>query len=190
MILKKTCSRREMLGLAGKMTLAGVLSPRLGFAKVENASNPFGVIVGDAGAARAAEQILRDGGNAFDAAVAAAFAAGITSPQNSGIGGYGGHAMIARADGIISSIDFNSAAPAAAREDMYAPGPDGKVKGNANVIGWLAAGVPGIPAGLSLVLEKYGTRSLRDVMAPAIRLCESGARIITVKGIHSHPIAG
>jgi len=184
----QTCSRRKMIGLTGKFVLAGAISPQVCFSKEENSSNPFGVVVGDRGAAKVGENILRDGGNAIDAAIAAAFAAGIVSPANCGVGGYGGHAVIALAGGKkLTAIDFNSAAPSAARDDMFSLDASGKVKNDANVIGWLAVGVPGTLAGLELVLHRYGTRSLRDVLAPTIQLCEEGTHIVSVKGIDDVP---
>ncbi len=177
-------TRREIIALAGRATLAGALAPRLSLGAAENPSTELGVVVGDPAAAKVGEAILREGGNAIDAAAAAAFAAGIRSPHNSGIGGYGGHAMIALAGGKkITAIDFNSTAPAAARADMFPLDADGRVTGNANTFGWFAAGVPGVPAGLDLALQRYGTRPLRTVLAPALALCESGAHTAPVKGI-------
>jgi gamma-glutamyltranspeptidase/glutathione hydrolase len=143
-----------------------------------------GVIVGDPVAAKVGAKILQEGGNAIDAAIATAFAAGICTPRNCGIGGYGGHAMIALAGGRkITSIDFNSVAPATAHEGMFPLDEKGAVKGNVNTFGWLAAGVPGTAAGLELALRRYGTRSLRDTLAPAIELCESGRHVAAVKGL-------
>jgi gamma-glutamyltranspeptidase/glutathione hydrolase len=120
-------------------------------------------------------QILADGGNAIDAAVAAALAACIATPARSGIGGYGGHMIIAPAGGKkVTAIDFNSAAPAVARADMFPVDSKGEVKDRINYYGWKAAGVPGILAGLQLALDRYGTRSFREVVQPAIRLSENG----------------
>ncbi len=177
-------TRRELLAFAGRAALAGALAPRLAFAAEEKSAQPFGAVVGDPVAAKIGETVLRDGGNAIDAAIAAAFAAGIRAPHNSGLGGYGGHAMIALAGGKkVTAIDFNSTAPGAARADMFPLDAEGRVVGNTNTIGWLAAGVPGVAAGLDLALQRYGTRPLRAVMAPAIQLCESAAHAAPVKGI-------
>ncbi len=176
-------NRREMLSTTGKVIVASALAPNICFGKSENSSNAFGAIVGDAVAAKVGENILRNGGNAIDAAVATAFAAGITSPSKCGIGGYGGHAIIALAGGKkVTAIDFNSAAPAAAREDMFPLDANGKVKNNLNAIGWLAAAVPGTAAGLQLALERYGTRSLREILAPTIQLCEEGIHATQTSG--------
>ncbi len=173
-----------MLRLTGGLGTALALAPEFCFAKTENSSNPFGVVVGDPVAAKVGEDFLKNGGNAIDAAVAAAFAGGIVSPSKCGVGGYGGHAIIALAGGKkITAIDFNSVAPAAAREDMFPLDEKGRVKNKLNAIGWLAAAVPGTLAGLQLTLERYGTRSLRDVLAPAIQMCEEGVYLVPIKGI-------
>lgn len=176
---KPQYSRREMLSVTGKMLLGSAVGSQFSFAKTENSSNDFGAVVGEPAAAKIGEKILREGGNAIDAAVATAFASGITSPGKCGIGGYGGHAIIALANGKVSAIDFNSTAPAAARDDMFPLDEKGRVKGNINMHGWLAAAVPGTPAGLALALERYGTRSLRHILVPSIQLCEEGVAVAT-----------
>jgi gamma-glutamyltranspeptidase/glutathione hydrolase len=173
-----------MLALGGKAVALGAAATRFSFGATVTSSTQSGAVVGDTIGAKVGEQILKDGGNAIDAAVASAFASGIASPSKCGVGGYGGHAMIALAGGKkVTSIDFNSIAPAAARPDMFPLDANGKVKGAVNITGWLAAGVPGTVAGLELALQRYGTRSLRDVLAPAIRLCEEGVHVVAVKGI-------
>ena len=170
--------RREMLNVTGKVVLGSALLPQLSFAREENSSNSYGAVVGEPVAAKIGEQFLRNGGNAIDAAIATAFASGITSPSKCGVGGYGGFAIIALAGGKkITAIDFNSAAPVAARDDMFPVDEKGRVKNGLNYHGWLAAGVPGTLAGLGLALERYGTRTLRDVLAPSIQLCEEGVAV-------------
>lgn len=182
--LPRLLTRRELLALTGKAAIASALLPNLSFAATAASSPPAGAVVGDTVGAKVGETMLRAGGNAIDAAIAAAFAACIASPSKCGIGGYGGHAMIALAGGKkITAIDFNSTAPAAARADMYSLDTNGRVKGGVNITGWLAAGVPGTVAGLELALQRYGTRSLREVLAPAIQLCEDGVHVVPVKGI-------
>ena len=182
--LPRHLTRRELLALAGKAAIAGALVPNFSFAATESSSLPAGAIVGDTVATKVGEKILRDGGNAIDAAIAAAFAAGIASPSKCGVGGYGGHAMIALAGGRkITAIDFDSTAPAAARPDMFPLDANGRVKGAVNFTGWLAAGVPGTVAGLELALQRFGTRSLRDILAPAIQMCEEGVYVAAIKGI-------
>ncbi|MEO8562836.1 MAG: gamma-glutamyltransferase [bacterium] len=122
-------------------------------------------------ASQAGVEILKRGGTAVDAAVAIAFALAVVYPEAGNIGG-GGFMVIHLADGRNASIDFREVAPLAATHDMYI-GLDGKVT-SASVEGPLASGVPGAVAGLTEALRKYGTLPLRVVMAPAIRLAESG----------------
>jgi gamma-glutamyltranspeptidase/glutathione hydrolase len=161
-------SRRRMLSRTAAAGLASFCIP--GFA-LAGKTKPRGSLVGETGASAAAETIFAAGGNAFDAIVAAAFAAGISNPSNCGIGGYGGCAMIGLAKTRkVYCIDFNAVAPLAARPDMYELNERGLAKDRKNALGWLAVGVPGVPAGLELVQKKFGTKSLREVLQPAIAM--------------------
>ncbi len=172
-----------MLWYTGRVALAGTLLPYSSFAAEEESTQSFGALAGEPVASKYGEKVLADGGNAIDAAVTAALAACITSPSKCGVGGYGGHAIIAFGGGKkITAIDFNAMAPAAAREDMFPLDAKGKVKNNLNVHGWLAAAVPGTMAGLELALNRYGTRSFRQVLAPAIYLCKEGVHAPVFKG--------
>jgi gamma-glutamyltranspeptidase / glutathione hydrolase len=167
-------TRREMLKLTGGfVAAASATAPRITFA-ASDAPDSYGLVAGQVKSAEAGNKILREGGNAIDAVVAAALVAGVAVPNGCGIGGYGGHMVIARKGRKITAIDFNSAAPAAARPDMFPLEANGAVRGRINEYGWLAAGVPGTLAGLQLALDRFGTRSLRELVAPAIRLAEEG----------------
>jgi gamma-glutamyltranspeptidase/glutathione hydrolase len=179
----RSMTRREFGAQAAGATAALAAASAL----AQNEPSPRGVIRGEPTAEKVGMQVLADGGNAIDAIVAAALTAAVVVPHQTGIGGYGGHATIAVAEGDrrqgtgnreqaprIVSIDFNTMAPAAAKPDMFPLGPDGKVNGAKNMHGWLAAGVPGIPAGLQLALDRYGTKSFRDVVQPAIKLARDG----------------
>ena len=120
--------------------------------------------------------ILKKGGNAVDAAIAASFAVGVLEPNASGLGG-GGFMIVKLAkmkEAVI--IDFRETAPAAATPDMYKIGDDGKVVAEANVVGGLASGVPGEVAGLLYGLEKYGSKKLSraQIMQPAINWARNG----------------
>lgn len=119
-------------------------------------------------------KILADGGNAVDAIVSAALVAGVVAVSRCGVGGYGGHMSIGLPSGKVTSIDFNSAAPAAARADMFPLDAKGRVKGNVNEHGWLSAGVPATLAGLQLALDKYGSQPFARLVHPAIRYARDG----------------
>jgi len=125
--------------------------------------------------------MLLAGGNAVDAAVAAAFAEGVVEPSHNGIAGYGGCVLIyRRKTQEVVAIDYNTAAPAAASADMFtieaAPDvPAGyHVPGRVNVHGPLSIGVPGVVAGLCLALEQFGSLPLADVLCPAINSARYG----------------
>jgi len=117
-------------------------------------------------------QILRDGGNAVDAAVAVGFALAVTHPVAGNIGG-GGFMLIRLASGEATVIDYREAAPAAASRNMYL-GPNGELIPHASTVGVLSAGVPGTVAGLALAEEKYGRLGLIRVIAPAAHLARDG----------------
>jgi gamma-glutamyltranspeptidase / glutathione hydrolase len=168
-------NRREMLKLTGTCVVAGAMGSTLASAAEAGARGSDGLVAGQARAAEAGNKILREGGNAIDAAVAAALVAGVTVPNGCGIAGYGGHMTLALKGGRkITAIDFNTAAPAAARADMFLLDDRGGVRDRVNEFGWLAAGVPGTLAGLQLALDRYGTRSFREMVAPAIAFARDG----------------
>jgi gamma-glutamyltranspeptidase/glutathione hydrolase len=122
-------------------------------------------------ASEAGIEILKAGGNAVDAAVATGFALAVTYPSAGNIGG-GGFMNIRMADGRSMTLDYREMAPMGSTRDMYVDA-NGKLT-NKSVLGYLASGVPGSVAGMSEALRKYGTMSLAQVMAPAIRLAEQG----------------
>jgi gamma-glutamyltranspeptidase/glutathione hydrolase len=176
-------SRRALLKLGGQAAALGLLAPQaLGAAAP--AAGRRGSIVGNPVAAQAGEKAFQEGGNAIDAAITAAFAATVGSQVNCGLGGYGGHAVIALAGGKgVTAVDFNSTAPAAAHPAMFPLDEKGAVRGGINTRGWLAAGVPGTLAGLELILTRFGTRSLRQCLQPAIALAEGGTHAGPVRAI-------
>lgn len=132
-------------------------------------------------AAAAGRDMLRAGGNAVDAAVAAGFSLTVVEPFGSGIGG-GGHMVVHRAsDGQTAVVDFAMRAPKAATPDMYElePGPPAKfgwapVRDEANVFGAQAITVPGTPAGLCEAHRRWGTLPLGQLLLPAIQQAENG----------------
>jgi gamma-glutamyltranspeptidase/glutathione hydrolase len=120
--------------------------------------------------------VLRHGGNAVDAAVAAAAVLGVTEPFSCGIGG-GGFMVIYRArDGKVTTIDHREAAPAAMRPDSFRVGGAFLPFSDARYSG-LSAGVPGTVRGWAEALEEYGTMSLREALLPAIAVAAGGFTI-------------
>jgi len=116
--------------------------------------------------------VLKKGGNAFDAAVAVGYALAVVWPEAGNIGG-GGFMTLRTADGKTNFIDFRERAPKGASANMYLDAQGNIVKG-ASTDGYLAVGVPGTVAGLELVREKYGTMSRAALLEPAIRLAHDG----------------
>lgn len=128
------------------------------------------VVTAERHATEAGVAMLAAGGNAIDAAVAAAFALGVTEPYHSGIGG-GGFLLARLTDGATFALDMRETAPARASRDMFvAPG----VPEDASRLGPLAVATPGLVAGLTEALARWGTLPLEQVMAPAIELAEDG----------------
>jgi gamma-glutamyltranspeptidase/glutathione hydrolase len=123
-------------------------------------------------------EIMRQGGNAVDAAVAVGYALAVVHPCCGNIGG-GGFATLHLADGRDVFVDFRETAPMAATEGMYLDAQGEVIKG-ASLNGYLAAGVPGTVMGLDTLLARYGTLPRATVMAPAIKLAEEG--FVLVKG--------
>lgn len=118
-------------------------------------------------------EILRQGGNAVDAAVAVGFALAVVLPRAGNIGG-GGFMLVHLAEtGKTISIDYRETAPIAAHTDVYLDA-DGDVDDVAHRQGHRSVAVPGTVAGLTLALDKYGTMPLSTVMAPAIALARDG----------------
>lgn len=146
------------------------------------------VAAGPPEAARVGAGILSAGGNAFDAAAATSLACCVLQPASTGVGGYGGSGLVLEGKtGKVWSVDFNSMAPAAAREDMFElerlpERGEGlnereyfcKVKDNANVHGPLAVGVPGMMAGMGVLWERWGALKWPEIVAPSLKLIEDG----------------
>ncbi|MEK7207562.1 MAG: gamma-glutamyltransferase, partial [Pseudomonadota bacterium] len=147
-------------------------------------------------ATQAGHEILARGGNAFDAAVAVAAALAVVEPYNSGLGGGGFFLLHHDVQGCTSAagagcagaaarsdimIDARERAPLAATRNMYL-GADGKPVPSRSVDGPLAAGIPGTPAALAHLAEKYGRLPLKQSLAPAIRLAREGFAVTTRYG--------
>jgi gamma-glutamyltranspeptidase/glutathione hydrolase len=118
-------------------------------------------------------EVLAEGGNAFDAAVAVAAALSVLEPQSSGIGG-GGLFLLRRAsDGKETMIDARETAPAAVDPKDYVDA-NGEANRDHSTIGALSAAIPGEPAGLVWIAEHYGKLPLSKSLAPAIRIAREG----------------
>ena len=169
-------NRRQMISLTGGAMMAGACgndapeqpaAPPPPSGAIAAAGTEYPVAVGESAICC---------GNAVDTAVTAALAAGVTELAACGIAGYGGHMVIAMADGRVTAIDYNSVAPAAMRQDTFAPDAKGVVP-ESHDHGWLSAGVPGTIAGMQLALEKYGTKTFAEALEPAIEFARDGFKL-------------
>ncbi|WP_439214164.1 gamma-glutamyltransferase [Duffyella gerundensis] len=126
----------------------------------------------DALATQVGVDILKQGGNAVDAAVAVGFALAVTHPQAGNLGG-GGFMMLRTASGRTTAIDFREMAPARASRDMFLDA-NGNADSKRSLTSHLATGTPGSVAGFALAAQKYGTLPLSSLLAPAIALARDG----------------
>jgi gamma-glutamyltranspeptidase/glutathione hydrolase len=129
--------------------------------------------------------VLKKGGNAVDAAVAVGFALAVTYPAAGNLGG-GGFMLIRKADGAATFIDFREKAPASANRDMYRTvknpeairsdyqGEQMRMELSESIVGWRAPGVPGTVRGLEMASRKYGRKSWKDLVMPAVKLARDG----------------
>lgn len=129
-------------------------------------------------ASEAGAEVLAAGGNAADAAAATMLALGVVSPGSSGLGG-GGFALYYRAsDRSLHYLDFREEAPGAATADMFArrEGDDDETAANRSRFGGLAVGIPGEPAGIEMLLERFGSGRVTraQVVDPALRHARAG----------------
>jgi gamma-glutamyltranspeptidase/glutathione hydrolase len=161
-------ARRSFL-LAGLLTVLAGCAPPL-------QTNPSSAVSGavampDSYSAEVAGEVLKAGGNAVDAAVAAAFVLAVTYPEAGNLGG--GGFMLTYVNGKGEFVDYRETAPAAATRDMYLDA-KGEVVGDESLTGAKAAGVPGTVAGLWAAHQRYGRKPWQELLAPAIRLAEQG----------------
>ncbi|EOT1171345.1 gamma-glutamyltransferase [Cronobacter dublinensis] len=126
----------------------------------------------DAAATQVGVDVLKQGGNAVDAAVAVGFALAVTHPQAGNLGG-GGFMMLRTKDGKVTAIDFREMAPEKATRDMFLDA-QGNADSKKSLTSHLASGTPGSVAGFALALQKYGTMPLDKVIQPAIALARDG----------------
>ncbi len=134
------------------------------------------VTTADALATEAGVKMLRQGGNAVDAAIASTLAISVVEPASAGIGG-GGFALVYLAKSqTVQALDFRERAPLAATRDMYLDA-HGKVRPQASVDGHLAVAVPGTIAGLVALHRQHGRLPWRSLVSPAIQLAERGVSV-------------
>nr|WP_222621656.1 gamma-glutamyltransferase [Pontibacter cellulosilyticus] len=129
-------------------------------------------------ATRIGVEILRKGGNAFDAAIATQFALAVAFPAAGNIGG-GGFLVYRQADGSIGTLDYREMAPAAATEKMYQDA-QGNVIEDLSLSGHLASGVPGSVAGMFETHQKFGSLPWAELVQPSIELARNGV-VLTEK---------
>ena len=124
--------------------------------------------------AAVAEEVLRAGGNAVDAGIAAGLALAVSYPEAGNIGG--GGFMLIRMNGEDAFIDYREMAPAAADRDMYLD-VNGEVIPGLSLIGHLAVGVPGTVAGFWEAHQRFGTMPWKDLVMPAVKIAEEGFEV-------------
>jgi gamma-glutamyltranspeptidase/glutathione hydrolase len=164
---------RQALACVLVLAVLQILTARGAFAASTRAPIGTGgaVASADALATAAGLEILRAGGNAVDAAVATALALAVVYPEAGNLGG-GGFAVVKNGE-KVTTLDFRETAPAAASRTMYLDA-EGKPIENASIVGPLASGVPGSPAGLWELHRKLGKLAWPRVVAPARKLAAAG----------------
>lgn len=166
---------RICLNVTSCLLLAVVVASTALAADAQPAVKPSAPVIASAHhlATQAGHKVLAEGGNAFDAAVAVSAALGLVEPESSGIGGGGFFLLRRSADGHVVFVDARERAPAAATRDMFLD-ENGDPVPERSISGPLAAGIPGLPAGLVHVSVKYGRLPLERSLAPVIDLAERG----------------
>ena len=136
------------------------------------------VVSARAEASKIGSDILQKGGNAFDAMIATELALAVSYPYAGNIGG-GGFMVYRKANGESGGLDYREKAPLAAHADMYLDSLGNVIPGK-STLGATAVGVPGTVAGIIAVHEKFGSLSLKEIMAPVIALAKKGV-VVTEK---------
>ena len=168
-----------------KKTLLLIALAVLGCKSTEKAAQPTGLVTQKAMVVSAREEaskigveIMKKGGNAFDAMVATELALAVSFPFAGNIGG-GGFMVYRKANGEIGSLDYREKAPLAASKDMFLDENGNVIKGKSLETA-LAIGVPGTIAGIFAVQEKLGSLPIEEILKPVIALAEKGV-IVTKK---------
>ncbi len=142
-----------------------------GFKAPERAKHGM-VVSSHALASEVGVRILKEGGNAVDAAIATGFALAVVHPAAGNIGG-GGFMIVHTKDGKVTTFDFREKAPLAAHERMFVDS-SGNYITDLNHEGYLAVGVPGTVAGFALAWKKFGSLAWDDLLEPAVDLADDG----------------
>jgi gamma-glutamyltranspeptidase/glutathione hydrolase len=166
-------TRRSILAGLCAAVLLTAASPALRAAQGAATQNQAAIASAHPLATAAGLEVLRKGGNAFDAAIAVSAALAVVEPSGSGIAGGGMYLLHRASDGKNIVIDAREVAPAAATRDMFLDAQGNPVRGKSTNTA-LAAGISGEPAGLALLQQKYGKLPLADSLQPAIRLARDG----------------
>jgi gamma-glutamyltranspeptidase / glutathione hydrolase len=161
----------RLVGVILALSLAS-MSQALAFTRQPVTAENGMVVTSQRIASEVGVEILKQGGNAVDAAVAVGYALAVVNPCCGNIGG-GGFATLKLADGREVFVNFREKAPGSASEKMFLDA-KGEVVENLSLKGYLAVAVPGTVLGLDTMLKKYGTLPRDKVMAPAIKLAEEG----------------
>ncbi|HHU8171284.1 TPA: gamma-glutamyltransferase [Escherichia coli] len=175
-MIKPTFLRR--VAIAALLTgscFSTVAAPPVSYGVEEDVFHPVrakqGMVASvDVTATQVGVDILKEGGNAVDAAVAVGYALAVTHPQAGNLGG-GGFMLIRSKNGNTTAIDFREMAPAKATRDMFL---DDQGNPDSTLTSHLASGTPGTVAGFWLALDKYGTMPLNKVVQPAFKLARDG----------------
>ncbi len=174
MMLKYAIKTAAMLGLLGASSLLADNTAILEGQRSHPAVGQHGMVATSHSlATQVALEVLKNGGNAIDAAVTAGFALAVTQPRSGNIGGGGFMLVSSEKTGKVEAIDYREKAPRAAFETLFQDD-NGEVVKERSRYSHLSAGVPGTVAGLALALEQYGTISLAEALAPAIKLASEG----------------
>lgn len=131
-------------------------------------------------ASRIGADVMQRGGNSIDAAVAVSFTLAVVHPRAGNIGG-GGFLVYRAASGEVAALDYRETAPAAATRDMFLDSAGNLTE--RSVIGPLAAGVPGVVAGLAAMHARYGHLPWRDLVIPAVELARQGFVVDSVRAL-------
>nr|WP_198144967.1 gamma-glutamyltransferase [Microscilla marina] len=167
---------RKNLHYSAWLMLLVLLVGNVMFVQAQTQRGPIGkngmVVTAHPDASKIGLEILKKGGNAYDAAVAVQFALAVCYPAAGNIGG-GGFMVYRHADGTIGALDYREKAPAKAHRDMYLD-KGGKVIKNLSRYGHLAAGVPGAVDAMLKVHQRFGKLPFKEVIQPSIDLAARG----------------